>query len=125
VDISPASFGNNTLGTNDGQGRPLNPVTGQPYVPNFTKHGDFARALTEYWADGPTSETPPGHWNVIANDVSDHPLTVKRIGGTGPVLSGLEGDLEWDLKMYFPLNAALHEAACAAWSVKRYYDGWR
>ncbi|MEY2409982.1 MAG: hypothetical protein QOF48_2652, partial [Verrucomicrobiota bacterium] len=121
IDISPLSQGNNTLGANDGHGRPINPVTGSPYVANMTKRGDFARALTEYWADGPSSETPPGHWNVVANDVSDHPLTVKRIGGTGPVVD----DLEWDVKMYFSLNAALHEAACAAWGVKRYYDGWR
>jgi hypothetical protein len=121
IDISPLSQGNNSLGANDGHGRPLNPITGLPYVANMAKRGDFARALTEYWADGPTSETPPGHWNVVANDVSDHPLTVKRIGGTGPVVD----DLEWDVKMYFALNAALHEAACTAWSVKRYYDGWR
>src|SRR5262245_4170153 len=121
LDISPASQGNNSLGANDGHGRPLNPTTGLPYAPTMTKRGDFARALTEFWADGPTSETPPGHWNVIANDVSDHPLTVKRIGGIGPAVD----DLEWDVKMYFALNAAVHEAGCAAWSVKRYYDGWR
>lgn len=121
IDISPLSQGNNSLGANDGSGRPINPITGLPYVPNLAKRGDFARALTEYWADGPSSETPPGHWNVVANDVSDHPLTVKRIGGTGPIVD----DLEWDVKMYFSLNAALHEAACAAWSLKRYYDAWR
>lgn len=121
LDISPASFGNNTLGANDGNGRPLNPFTGQPYTPNIVKRGDYVRALTEFWADGPTSETPPGHWNVMANDVADHPATVKRIGGTGPIV----GDLEWDVKMYFAVNAAAHEAACAAWSVKRYYDAWR
>jgi hypothetical protein len=34
-------------------------------------------------------------------------------------------DLEWDVKLYFALNAAVHEAACAAWSLKRYYDGGR
>jgi hypothetical protein len=27
--------------------------------------------------------------------------------------------------MYFALNAAVHDAACAAWALKRYYDGWR
>jgi hypothetical protein len=83
--------------------------------------GDYARVLAEFWADGPSSETPPGHWNVLANYVSDHSLLVKRIGGTGPVVD----DLEWDVKMYFALNGALHDAACAAWSVKRAYDGWR
>ena len=121
IDISPASQGNNSLGANDGHGRSINPATGLPYAPNVAKRGDYARALTEFWADGPTSETPPGHWNVIANDVADNPLTVKKIGGTGPTVD----DLEWDVKVYFALNGALHEAACAAWSVKRYYDAWR
>jgi len=121
IDISPGTLGNNTLGANDGHGYTVNPVTGLPYNADIVRRGDFARALTEFWADGPTSETPPGHWNVIANNVADHPLTVKRIGGTGPVVD----DLEWDVKVYFALNAALHDAACAAWSIKRYYDGWR
>ncbi|MCC7376218.1 MAG: vanadium-dependent haloperoxidase [Verrucomicrobiales bacterium] len=121
LDISPGAWGNNHLGTNDGTGHPVNPATGQPYAPNLVRRGDFARVLAEFWADGPRSETPPGHWNFIANQVSDHPSFSKRLGGTGPVLD----DLEWDVKLYFALNAALHDAACAAWSLKRYYDGWR
>jgi hypothetical protein len=121
IDVSPGVFGNNTLGANDGTGHPVNPSTGLPYAPNVVKRGDFARALAEFWADGPNSETPPGHWNVFANSLSDDPSLVKRMGGTGPVLD----DLEWDVKVYFTLNAAVHEAACAAWSLKRYYDGWR
>ena len=40
-------------------------------TPNLVKRGDFTRALTEFWADGPKSETPPGHWNVVANEVGD------------------------------------------------------
>ena len=121
MNISPAVFGNNSLGANDGTGHPANPATGLPYAPNVVNRGDFARVLAEFWADGPSSETPPGHWNVIANAVSDTPGFVKRLGGTGPVLN----DLEWDAKVYFALNAAVHDAACAAWSLKRYYDGWR
>lgn len=121
LDYSPASFGNNSLGANDGTGHPINPFTGKPYPPNFAKRGDFARILAEFFADGPSSETPPGHWNVIANGVNDNPDLIKRIGGVGPVVD----DLEWDVKVYFALNAAVHEAACAAWSLKRQYDGWR
>jgi hypothetical protein len=121
LDISPGSFGNNTLGFNDGTGRPVNPLTGQPYTPNIVNRGDFARVLAEFWADGPNSETPPGHWNVIANGVADNPLTMKKIGGVGPVVD----DLEWDVKVYFAVNAAVHDAACAAWGLKRYYVGWR
>jgi hypothetical protein len=121
LDISPSAIGNNPLGSNDGRGRPLNPVSGEPYAANVVKRGDFARVLAEFWADGPASETPPGHWNVIANQVADSPEFAKRIGGTGPVVD----DLEWDVKTYFALNAALHDAACAAWSLKRFYNGWR
>jgi len=121
VDISPGALGNNSLGENDGNGHPLNPSTGLPYAPNNLKRGDFARVLAEYWADGPSSETPPGHWNVIANNVRNSAGFVKKIGGTGPELD----DLEWDVKMYFSLNTAVHDAACAAWSIKRYYDGYR
>ncbi len=121
IDISPGAFGNNSLGANDGTGHPINPATGQPYTPNAVRRGDYTRVLAEFWADGPNSETPPGHWNTVANEVSDHPAFVKRIGGTGPVVD----NLEWDVKLYFSLNAAVHDAACAAWSIKRYYDGWR
>src|SRR5215471_11832448 len=101
LDISPASFGDNTLGANDGGGHHVNPVTYVPYTPNVVKRGDFARVLAEFWADGPNSETPPGHWNVIANGVADSPNFVKRIGGVGPIVD----DLEWDVKVYFALNA--------------------
>jgi hypothetical protein len=121
MNISPGAFGNNALGANEGTGHPVNPVTGQPYAPNVVKRGDFVRVLAEYWADGPNSETPPGHWNVVANLVADNTNTVKRIGGAGPIVD----NLEWDVKAYFALNAAVHDAACAAWSLKRYYDGWR
>jgi hypothetical protein len=132
MDISPGAYGNNSLGyagsygtgnfdIYDGHGYTNNPFTGLPYAPNVVKRGDFARVVAEFWADGPSSETPPGHWNVVANYVADNPLTVKKIGGTGPVVD----DLEWDVKMYFALNAAVHEAGCACWAAKRYYDGWR
>lgn len=121
MDISPGAFGNNTLGTSDGTGHTTNPATGQPYDPNVVKRGDFARVLAEFWADGPNSETPPGHWNVLANNVSDNTNCLKCLAGVGPRLD----DLEWDVKVYFALNAAVHEAACAAWSIKRFYDGWR
>lgn len=121
IDISPGAFGNNPLGTNDGIGYPLNPVTGLPYAPNVVPRADLFRVLAEFWADGPSSETPPGHWNTLANYVSDHPMTVKRIGGVGDVVS----DLEWDVKLYFALNGAVYDAAIACWDAKRAYDSSR
>jgi len=121
LNISPGAWGNHSLGANDGSGHWLNPATGLRYAANVVKRGDFARVLAEFWADGPHSETPPGHWNSLANQVSDRLGRNIRIAGGGPPV----GRLEWDVKLYFALNAALHDAACAAWSLKRHYDGWR
>jgi len=121
LDISPKGMGNNPLGTDSGTGLSTNPLTGQPYAANMVKVGDYYRVLAEFWADGPNSETPPGHWHVVANEVSELPLLQKRLRGTGPFVN----DLEWDVKVYFALSAATHDAACAAWSLKRYYSGTR
>jgi Domain of unknown function (DUF6851) len=121
IDIGPGAFGDNTLGTNDGNGHPENPVTGEAYEPNVVLRGDFDRVLAQFWADGPASETPPGHWNTIANEVSDTPGFEHRMGGQGPVLDRLE----WDVKLYFAINGAVHDAAVAAWGVKGFYDSAR
>ncbi len=118
INISPNTQGNRPLGTHDDQGYPFNPITGKPYEDNFVKSADYGRILAEYWADGPESETPPGHWNLIANEVADDPRTIKRIAGQGPVVD----DLEWDVKVYLALNGATHDAAVAGWGVKREYD---
>lgn len=115
MDTSPASLGNNSLGTNDGLGRTVNPATGQPYAPHLVRRGDFGRVLAEFWADGPKSETPPGHWNVLANGVADAPGFSRRLFGAGPELD----PLEWDVKVYLALNGAVHDAAIVAWEVKR------
>jgi hypothetical protein len=121
MDVSPASVGNNPLGTNDGQGRSENPVTGEDYTPLLIKRSDFGRVLAEFWADGPTSETPPGHWNTMANDVADTQGFERRLFGEGPELD----ELSWDVHVYFALNGALHDAAIAAWELKRRYLGPR
>ncbi len=121
IDVSPGAIGNNTLGTNDGGGYSENPVTGEPYATRPSLRADFDRAIAEYWADGPTSETPPGHWNLLANRVADTPGFERRFAGEGPELD----PLEWDVKTYFALNGAVHDAAIAAWGLKAYYDSVR
>ena len=118
IDLSPSLRGNNPLGTNNGTGHPLNPTTNQPYPSNLVPHGDYGRVTAEFWADGPDSETPPGHWNILANEVTDHPGFERRMGGQGPILS----PLEWDVKLYFALNAANHDVAVAVWGCKNKYD---
>jgi hypothetical protein len=121
IDISPGVLGNNTVGTNDGHGRSVNPSTGKTYPSDMVNEGDFTRALAEFWADGPNSETPPGHWNVIANTVSDQIDPNLKIGGLGSVVDRLE----WDVKLYLALNGAVHDGAIAAWGGKGYYDSAR
>ncbi len=133
-DISPASVGNiqtypdldeefedfyDFFNGGDGStGYDLNPVTGEPYEPVFVKRADYARVLAEFWADGPNSVTPPGHWFDIYNHVSDHELFERSWTGIGPELN----DLEYDVRAYFALGGAMHDAAIAAWSIKGYYD---
>ena len=134
IDISPASNGNNTAlpesvsdilsfydyenGGDHSEGHDINPYTGAPYEPQMVPSGDYTRVLAEFWADGPDSETPPGHWFSILNYVTDHPENKKQYEGTGDAY----GDLEWDIKTYFMLGGAMHDAAIAAWGAKGYYD---
>ena len=118
VDVGPAAIGANTLGTDDGSGYLLNPTTGEPYAANLVPRADFGRVVAEFWADGPDSETPPGHWNTLANTVTGSADFERRIGGVGSELD----PLEWDVKLYLALNGALHDAAVAAWGAKGYYD---
>ncbi len=134
IDISPASLGNiqsyptsftdypafyNTIDGGDSSvGYDVNPATGAPYDAQLVPRGDYTRVLAEFWADGPESETPPGHWFVILNEVNDHELLQRRFAGTGPVL----GLLEWDVKSYFVLGGAMHDAAVTSWGIKGWYD---
>ncbi len=133
-DISPGSIGNipelpqtfeehrdfyNLLdGGDPSLGHDVNPHTGQPYEPQIVPRADYARVLAEFWADGPDSETPPGHWFTILNYVNDHPLLEKRFRGEGEILD----NLEWDVKAYFSLAGTVHDAAVAAWGIKGWYD---
>lgn len=134
-DISPASTGNagslpvtlsglrlfyrEEKGGVNASGHGLNPATNEPYEPQVVPRGDYTRVLAEFWADGPDSETPPGHWFTIANEaVNDHPAFQRRYKGEGEEL----GPLEWDVKLYLMLGAAMHDAAITAWGIKGWYD---
>lgn len=138
LDISPNGQGNFELNYNGSYGNMLqyyrffeggdttsgysiNPYTLQPYTPNIVKRGDYSRVVSQYWADGPHSETPPGHWFVLFNKISEHPDLEKRIFGVGDIVS----DLEWDVKGYFTLGGTVHDAAIVAWSMKGWYDSPR
>lgn len=133
-DISPKSIGNiiefpisftefgefykQIEGGDSSTGYALNPVTNQPYAEQMVPRGDYTRVLAEFWADGPESETPPGHWFVILNTVNDHESFEKRWAGEGDIL----GALEWDIKSYFAMGGTMHDSAVAAWGIKGRYD---
>ncbi|MDO5977820.1 FG-GAP-like repeat-containing protein [Flavivirga spongiicola] len=135
-DVSPKSIGNidinlfpknfkdypNFYDTIDGGdisiGHSINPVTNQPYETQMVPRADYARVLAEFWADGPDSETPPGHWFTILNYVTDHTLFTRKFNGEGNELN----PLEWDVKAYFILGGALHDSAITAWGIKGWYD---
>jgi hypothetical protein len=69
---------------------------------------DEQKIIAEYWADGPHSELPPGHWNLFAQFVSrrDH-------------YGDHEQGLERDVKLFFVLTNAVLDAGCCAWDNKR------
>jgi membrane-associated phospholipid phosphatase len=71
--------------------------------------GDTEKVIAEYWADGPFSETPPGHWNVFAQVVShrDHHT------------------LDQDAKLFFILNNAMLDTSIAVWDIKLVTDAIR
>jgi hypothetical protein len=70
---------------------------------------DVEKVTAEYFADGPNSEFPPGHWVLFGEFVSrrDH------------------HSLDADVKMFFALGNALLDAGICAWDAKRAYDSER
>ena len=79
---------------------------------------DAKKVTAEYWADGPKSEFPPGHWAVIAGALS-------RKNGNS---------IDTDAKMFFVLGNAVLDAGISAWAAKfkidpndptKTWDFWR
>jgi hypothetical protein len=72
---------------------------------------DERKMIAEYWADGPRTELPPGHWNLFAQLVSrrDHHAHA----------------LERDVKLFFALTNAVSDAGCCAWDNKRAFNSVR
>src|SRR5262249_41735501 len=67
------------------------------------------KLIVEYWADGPASELPPGHWGLLAQFVSDRDHHL----------------IDDDVKMFFAMHNASFDAGIVAWHLKRKYDGVR
>jgi hypothetical protein len=101
--------------------RPDHPAPGlpeelRPYQNDVNDIIQFSRSLdtrrkliVEYWADGPSSELPPGHWGLFAQFVS------RRDNHT----------IDQDAKMFFAMHNASFDAGIVAWHIKRMYNGVR
>jgi hypothetical protein len=75
---------------------------------------DEQKLIAEYWADGPRSELPPGHWNLFAQQVAHRDRTGES-----------ERDLDQAVKLFFALTNAVFDAGCCAWDAKRAFDSVR
>jgi hypothetical protein len=65
--------------------------------------------IAVFWADGAGTETPPGHWNSIAQDVA------AAQGNT----------MEENARLFALINLAMADAAICAWDAKYTFFNWR
>ena len=88
----------------DGYARQVDEVI--EYSANLT---DEQKVIAEYWADGPNSEFPPGHWCLFG-------ALISRRDNHG---------IDDDVKMFFALGNALLDASIVSWDAKRNFDSVR
>jgi hypothetical protein len=65
--------------------------------------------VAQFWADGAGTETPPGHWNHLAQDIVAMTAT----------------SLDDSARLFALLNIAMADAAICAWDAKFTYYNWR
>ncbi|MEN9868084.1 MAG: hypothetical protein RL748_3674 [Pseudomonadota bacterium] len=67
---------------------------------------DKEKVIAEYWADGPASELPPGHWGLFGQFVAARDKQTN----------------DQSVQMFFALSNAIFDASIAVWEAKRFYD---
>ena len=72
----------------------------------YEKLTDEQKVIAEYWADGPLSALPPGHWHIISLFM----INKKCLS------------IEDSIKLLFLQSAAALDSGILTWAVKRYYD---
>ncbi len=72
---------------------------------------DTTKTVADYWANGPHSETPPGHWEIFSQFTSAQFLSRKN-----------KHDISGDVKIFFALSNAVLDAGIACWDAKRAFD---
>jgi hypothetical protein len=70
---------------------------------------DRQKMMAEYFADGPHSELPPGHWDLFAQFVSARD----------------QHGVDEDAKLFFALTNAIFDAGIVAWDAKHALDSVR
>jgi hypothetical protein len=72
------------------------------------------KMIAEYWADGPHSELPPGHWDLFAQFISRRDRNSENRHG-----------LDSDVKLFFALTNAIFDASICCWDNKRAFNSVR
>jgi PAP2 superfamily len=80
----------------------LGPLVGSTRTPDQSE-------IALFWADGAGTETPPGHWNSIAQIIAD----------------ARANTLEENARLFALLNIAMADAAICAWDAKYTFNFWR
>jgi len=107
---------------NSSQFRPSGPpaLDNQQYLADYEEVKQLGAAVgstrtedqTEialFWADGAGTETPPGHWNSIAQIIA----------------AAHDTTLEENARLFALLNIAMADAAICSWDAKYTYHFWR
>ncbi len=76
---------------------------------NSTTRTAAQTEIALFWADGPGTYTPPGHWNEIAS------IVALQKGNT----------LAENARLFAVLNLAIADAGIACWDAKYAYNFWR
>jgi hypothetical protein len=71
--------------------------------------GDIDKSIAEFWADGPDTTAPPGHWFKIAADAA----------------AAVVLDLQSTVQLLFATGNAVMDAGIGSWSAKLMYSGAR
>ena len=108
--------------SNSSQFRPPGPppLDSQRYAADYNEVKELGAAVGStrtaeqtqialFWADGAGTETPPGHWNSIAQIIAD------ARGNT----------LEQNARLFALLNIGMADAAICAWDAKYTFHFWR
>jgi hypothetical protein len=72
---------------------------------------DRTKTMADYWANGPRTEFPPGHWDLLSQYASAQYVSRRN-----------RNDPNNDCLLFFALTNAIFDAGVACWDSKRAFD---